>query len=213
MQNKKLLWGIISTALTLAACDKGSDPKYYTPGDYLPAYPGSYWDYSDGSRTRATNYELHNYRLSTTSNKFSDESYVPIWDGKSLYTYSIYQDAPLYPLKQLLAGKSSGSSTWVVDENNGEKLKRCETHLDSLIISNYTSVYDSIADTTIVVDTIFEDICQVVEYMENKGYEEYWNTREFYAKNVGLIRVDVNNPYDTLNYVIQKEIRHYFINK
>lgn len=183
-------------AALLASCDKGTDADYITPGEYLPAYPGSYWDYSDGTRVRATSYELHSYRPSTTSPEYTDECYVPVWDGHYLYKYSIYQQSPIYPLRKLLTG--SGTSTWIVEENNNVKIKRHEVHLDSLVIA--------------ALDTVFHDVCQVTEYQETLDFTDYWSIREYYALNVGLIRVEVKNPYDTATFVVQKEIRAYHIN-
>ena len=64
---------IVAAGLAVfAACGDGSDPKYIAPEAYLPAYPGSYWDYTDGTRVRATAYELHSYRPSTTSTDSTD---------------------------------------------------------------------------------------------------------------------------------------------
>lgn len=178
-----------------AACGDGNDPKYIAPEAYLPAYPGSYWDYTDGTRVRATNYELHSYRPSTTSREYTDECYVPIWDGHYLYKYSIYQPSPLYPLKELVRAK--GSSVWIVDENNGQKLKRSEEHVDSLAVG----------------DSLYKDIYRVTEFLENLDNKSHWNLREYYAKNVGLVKVEVNNPHDSADFVVQKELRSYFINK
>lgn len=196
-----------TTALALAvmaSCEKGNDAKYFEPDVYLPAYPGSYWDYTDGTRVRATNYELHSYRLSTSSSKRSEECYVPVWDGKYLYKYSIYQSSPLYPMKELLKPKGS-SSPWVVDENNGVRLKRSEVHLDSMFIRMP-------ADSVSFKDSVFKDVYRVTEFLETYDDVNYWNLREYYAKNVGLIKVEVNSPNDT-NYIVQKEIRAYHINK
>jgi len=181
----------------LVACDKGDDYEYVTPGEYLPAYPGSYWDYSDGSRVRATDYETHNYRLSVSSPDMSETCYVPVWDGKYLYKYSVYQQSTIYPMRKLLVG--SGTSTWIVEENNNVKLKRHEEHIDSLIFP--------------ALDTVFKDVCVVTEFQEIFDFNKHWNVREYYAKNVGLIRVEVNNPYDTLDCVLLKEIRAFHINK
>ncbi len=180
----------------IVACDKGDDYNYVKPGEYLPAYPGSYWDYSDGSRVRATDYELHSYRISTTSPDNSESCYVPVWDGKYLYKYSVYQQSTIYPMRKLLVG--SGTSTWIVEENNNVKLKRHEIHLDSLEMPT--------------LDTVFYDVCQVTEYQEIFDFTDHWNLREYYAKNVGLLRVEVNNPYDTLDFVVQKELRAFYIN-
>ena len=84
----KLLAAVVAGLAVMAACDDGNDARYITPEPYLPAYPGSYWDYSDGSRVRACDYELHRYRESTTSTGLTDECYVPVWDGKYLAALS-----------------------------------------------------------------------------------------------------------------------------
>ncbi len=203
MHGKFSFFALMALGLALSACDNGSDARYIEPNEYLPAYPGSYWDYSDGTRVRATNYELHNYRLSTSSSKYSEECYVPIWDGKYLYKYSIYQASPLYPMKELLRAK--GSAEWIVDESNGAKLKRSEAFIDSM--------YIRIPVDSTFKDSLFKEVYQITEYQENMDNTTHWNTREYYAKNVGLIKVEVNNPNDTLSAVVQKEIRAYFINK
>lgn len=203
MHGKFSFFALMALGLALSACDNGSDARYIEPNEYLPAYPGSYWDYSDGTRVRATNYELHSYRLSTSSSKYSEECYVPIWDGKYLYKYSIYQASPLYPMKELLRAK--GSAEWIVDESNGAKLKRSEAFIDSM--------YIRIPVDSTFKDSLFKEVYQITEYQENMDNTTHWNTREYYAKNVGLIKVEVNNPNDTLSAVVQKEIRAYFINK
>ena len=195
MRPFRLSFIVAASLAVFAACGDGSDPKYITPEAYLPAYPGSYWDYTDGTRVRATSYELHCYRESTTSTDYTDECYVPIWDGHYLYKYSIYQPSPIYPMKELLRAK--GSSVWVVDENNGDKLKRSEVAIDSLAVG----------------DSVYKDIYCVTEFIESLDNIDHWNLREYYAKNVGLVKVEVNNPHDSLGCVVQKELRSYFINK
>ncbi len=191
----KLVAALAAGLAVMAACDNGSDAKYITPEPYLPAYPGSYWDYTDGNRVRACDYELHRYRESTTATSLTDECFVPVWDGKYLYKYSIYQSSPLYPLKTLL--KAQGSSVWIVDENNGEKLKRSEVIIDSLQVG----------------DSVYKSVCCVTEFVESLDDIDHWNLREYYAKNVGLVKVEVNNPRDSAAFVVQKELRSYFINK
>ena len=195
MRTFRLSFIVAAGLAVFAACGDGSDPQYITPDAYLPAFPGSYWDYTDGTRVRATGYELHSYRPSTTSTDYTDECYVPVWDGHYLYKYSIYQPSPLYPLKELLRAK--GSAVWIVDENNGDKLKRSEAAIDSLIVG----------------DSVYKDIYCVTEFIESLDNVDHWNTREYYAKNIGLVKVEVNNPHDTLGCVVQKELSHYFINK
>lgn len=263
MHVKFSLFAFMALGLALSACDNGSDARYIEPNEYLPAYPGSYWDYSDGSRVRATDYELHSYRLSTTSTEKSEECFVPVWDGKYLYKYSIYQSSPNYPMKELLRAK--GSAEWVVDENNGVRLKRSEatdtmrikvpvdsnvfeytlfnrdsvdiktvkdTLFRKVLVDSVTKAFryawvskDSVSakDTlftrkrvdvvTVVKDSLFK-VYRVTEYLETLDDIANWNIREYYAKNIGLVKVEVNNPNDSLGgSVVQKEIKAFFINK
>ena len=77
MRTFRLSFIVAAGLAVFAACGDGSDPQYITPDAYLPAFPGSYWDYTDGTRLRATGYELHSYRPSTTSTDYTDECYVP----------------------------------------------------------------------------------------------------------------------------------------
>ena len=98
-------------------------------------------------------------------------------------------------MKELLRAK--GSAVWIVDENNGDKLKRSEVAIDSLVVG----------------DSVYKNIYCVTEFIESLDNVDHWNTREYYAKNIGLVKVEVNNPHDTLGCVVQKELRSYFINK
>lgn len=190
----------ISSLILLTACSKDDDIKVITPGDFLPAYPLSYWDYSDGSRIlTSSNYVHHSYHASTSSKNETQECLVPIWDGKYLYKYSVYQQSTTMPLRKLL--NATGSNAWVVEENNGVTVKRTETHLDSLTISWKNNT-----------DTTFKDVYMVTEHLGHFDYKTKWNIREYYAKYVGLIRVEVNNPYqDVATPVIQKDLRSYSI--
>jgi hypothetical protein len=190
-----LIFGLI--LVIVASCKKEDVPETVLPGEYLPAYPGSYWDYSDGSRSRVEpQYAIHSYRQAANSVKMTNEAYVPVLDGQYLYEYSVWQSSPVYPLKKLL---STSSDEWIVDENNNVKIYRQSKKLDSLVIA-YPGK-----------DSVFKSVIATVEFMGTFN-ENNWSRREFYAKNVGLIRVEINNPYDTLPFVVEKEIRTYFIN-
>ena len=199
--SKNALFSICIGALLLASCKKQEDPDTKLPGAYLPAYPGSYWDYSDGTRSRVEpQYELHSYRESPNSTNKTASVYVPVLDGQYLYEYSVYQSSPVYPLKQLLS--TTVNQTWVVEMNNNIPVNRYSAFLDSLVVA-YPGK-----------DSVFKKVFTVVEYVAKDTLDENdWNRKEYYANNVGLIRVDINDPYDTLPPVIQKEIRSYFINK
>jgi hypothetical protein len=186
-------------ALIFSSCKDTKQPDVILPKEYLPAYPGSYWDYTDGTRSRVEpQYEEHSYRESANSTSYSEACLVSVIDGKYLYEYSVYQSSPIYPLRKLLSDKNENA--WVVEDNNGVRLLRHSQSIDSLIV-----IYPH-------KDSIFRNIIISVEYIDSLG-EDRWTRKEYYAKNVGLIRVDVNNPFDTIAPVIEKEIRTYHINK
>ncbi len=192
---KNLLFVIIS-ALLLLGCSSDSEFSIIYPKEYLPAYPGSWWVYSNGQRSLVhSEYVAHNYEPNIYSPDNSSEKLVPYMDGEYLYEYDITQMSTVFPVKKLL--KETLNSDWKVNEVNGEEIWRKTTQkIDSFYLST---------------DSLYTNVIVVVEYKKTLG-DDRWNLKEFYAKNVGLIRVDVNNPSDTLSAVIQKEVVTYHIN-
>jgi hypothetical protein len=190
---------LILGSFIISSCKNDAEPDVKLPGIYLPAYPGSYWDYSDGTRSRVeSQYQEHSYRASTNSTSYTETYLVPVIDGQYLYEYSVYQLSTIYPLRKLL--DITPKQSWIVEENNEVKVERYSGHLDSLVVAYPNK------------DSVFKSVVTSVEYIDSLG-EDRWNRKEYYAKNVGLIRVDINDPFDTLPPVIQKEIRTYYINK
>ncbi len=204
MRTLHILSLLLVSALAFSGCEKESDPVYVTPKSYLPAYPGSYWDYTDGTRLKtASDYVQHQYQLAPNSTDNSAVKLVPYYNSQYLYEYQVWQDVPLFPLKKLLS-ESATENPWVVNEVNGVKIYRKTTRiLDSLIVS-----YPPFNATS---DSIFYSVIEVVEYNDTLGVAR-WNTREYYAKNVGLIRTDINNPFDSLGFVTVSTLQGYFIN-
>lgn len=203
MKNYILIFFSIGV-LALASCEKDKEPEYVYPKSYLPAYPGSYWDYTNGERVLSeNNYVLHQYEEGVNSTKKTDEKYVPIYNGQYLYEYSITQSSTVYPLKKLLE-ESTGKSWEVNKINNEAVLRQVVNKIDTMIIK-----FPPFKNP---IDSAIKDILVVVEYLDSLGAER-WNTKEYYAKNIGLIRVDVNNPFDENPPIIQKQIQGYHINK
>jgi len=189
----------------LTSCTKEDALTIVYPKEYLPAYPGSWWVYSNGERvTVQPEYVAHSYQPSINSNDYTSEKLVPCIDGNYLYEYSITQYSTLYPIKKLLE-ESVSQKPWIVNEVNGEIIYRQTIKkLDSMYI--YKPSFG-----TPVVDTLFKSVLVVVEFSDTLTAAK-WNTKEYYAKNVGLICTEINNPFDTLNPVIQKVIIDYYIN-
>ncbi len=204
LMNKGLIVIMWVLLISLTGCKKDTETVYVLPKDYLPAYPQSFWDYSNGQRVLvASTYQSHSYQDKINSPAYTATKYVPVIDGRYLYEYSIYQNSTAYPLKELLS-ESSGAS-WVINELNNEKVYRA-------VISQSDAIDITLLQSSGTKDTTFSDVITVVEYLESLG-QDAWSLREYYAKGVGLIRVDVSNPYEGEAFVIQKELVNYSINK
>jgi len=183
----------------LVSCDEESQISVVYPKDYLPAYPGSYWNYSNGERSMVhTSYVTHSYQSTLNSAANTSEKMVPFMDQKYLYEYSISQNSTAYPLKKLLT-ETVTSSAWKVNENvSGQTIyRKTIAALDSLYINfNYNGSK---------IDTFYTNVVVVVEF-SSKQDADNWYLKEYYAKNVGLVQTEVNNPYDTLPSIIQKQL-------
>jgi hypothetical protein len=188
----------------LSSCGKDNPLTIVYPKEYLPAYPGSYWDYSNGERvTVQPEYVAHNYQASINSPDYTEEKMVPCINGDYLYEYSITQFSTTYPLKTLLQDKPG--KAWIVNEVNGEIIYR-------QTIALLDSIYIYEPSFGIQTDSLYKDVLVVVEYSDTLTAKK-WNLKEYYAKNVGLIRVDVNDPFYSKDSVTQKVIIGYHINK
>lgn len=173
------------------------------PKDYIPAYPGSYWDYTDGGRVSVNaEYVMHSYQYEVNSTSTTDEVLVPQIGSEYIYEYGITQNSIAYPLKQLLS--ESVSSSWVVNRINEQDIYR-------KTIESIDSMYIKIPTGNTVDSTLYVNTLVVVEYMDSLG-DLRWNTKEYYSQYVGLIRVEINNPYDTLEPVVQKQLLYSHIN-
>lgn len=203
MKAFSILLPILFLATFFLACEPEAEPEIVYPNSYLPAYPGSSWNYSNGEQVVVSpSYELHNYQPDISSIEKTASKYVPYYNGSYLYEYSIIQNSTVHPLKKLLEEKAG--KEWLVNEINDVKIMRQVTGtIDSMIIELPTE--------TSSVEYLFEDVVVVVEFLDSLGYSK-WNTREFYAKDVGLIQVEVNNPFDENDAVLHKQIRSYKIN-
>lgn len=199
---KKIL--IIFVIASFTSCKKKAEIQYVYPKAYLPAYPGSYWDYTNGERVLTSkNYVQHQYEESINSNQKTPKQYVPQYMGQYLYEYGITQNSTTYPLKKLL--NEELGQTWEVNKINNQKIIR-------KVVEKKNEMKIPFPPFNKPIDSLIKDILVVIEYIDTLG-EERWNTREYYAKDIGLIRVDVNNPFDESPPVVQKQIQGYHINK
>jgi len=183
----------------LGGC-KDTDIEYIFPKDYFPAYPESYWVYSDGTTVKVSpGYHKHNYYEELETNVTSDEVYVPKIDNEYVYQYSITQNDNRVPLKKLLS--ESTNDDWIVSYwQNGEMRRR--------VINNDTSV----TLTTPIENNdqqTFDSCIIVQEYFKDTAAQP-WLTKEIYAPKIGLIRQEIRREGDSL---ITKEMVRYFISE
>ena len=193
---------ILLFTILLPACFPEEEFEILYPKEYFPAYPASYWTYSNGQTIKVDpGFHLHSYEDSIDSNHKTDEIYVPRIDGQYVYEYGITQNSTRAPLKILLS-ESNTSSAWIVDYWNGKPVYR-----KILAINNTVHILDTIYN----IDTTFTNVISVIEYSEELS-DTNWFSKEYYAKYVGLIRKEINNYQDTLNPIISYDIVDYFIN-
>jgi len=193
---------VIIIGFAFASCDPEADPEFIYPKEYLPAYPGSYWDYTNGERILTSpSYVGHSYEASIGSIENTGKVYVPMYNDEYLYEYTITQNSTQYPTMKLLEEKVGNA--WTIREINGEAIKRQMVSAPDSLIIPFPPYSNS-------VDSVFKNILVVVEFIDSLGVER-WNLKEYYAKDVGLIRVEANNPLDTLSEIVIKEIQAYKI--
>ncbi len=194
---------IVVFIFLFASCKKEGEVEFVYPEAYLPVYPGSFWDYTNGERSVVNpNYQVHWYEKSVNSTEVSTKKLVPLWDDKYVYGYSIYQNYPNYPMKKLLA---EDKSSWIVHQINGENIKR-------EVVSITDSVDISLLVNSIYIDTTFRNVITVVEYVDSLGVNR-WNSKEYYAKGVGLVQAAANDPFSSTGAVVYKKLLRYHINK
>jgi hypothetical protein len=195
---------LVGVLIGVASCKKDEPLVIVLPKDYLPAYPGSIWYYSNGDVSKVhTEYMAHSYQATINSPATTSPKLVPYIDHEYLYEYGITQNSMSYPLKTLLS--ETDKKPWVVDiVEEVEIFREMLTKLDSLHLT-----FDSLE---VYTDSTYKDVLVVVEYLGTLDKTK-WNKKEYYAKNIGLIQVEINNPYDTLASIIQKKLVNYNINK
>lgn len=185
------------------------------PKEYFPVYPGSYWEYNDGSRIECENdykkvkiYDClpkphHSYE---TEFKFRphDSIFVPVWDGKPIFEYSeINYNNDYIPLIPILF------------ETKNEKVQfNQDPRYFSCCIMTLTT------DTSIYIDdTQYNNVIVTISGcgagMSLEGFPHNFNDSElekrYYAKNIGLIKVE-RKLYPDYVYETIKEIVSWNIN-
>lgn len=174
------------------------------PSSYIPAYPGSYWKYSDGTSI-STDSVYRKAAILTTSGPFARSchktgiAFLPSYNGSLLSGYTSMNES-YTPCTTLLISETE-ETEWTAGETGW-----------TVVGDQYGGVYAKMlaVDTTITLrngDTYTE--CIVIrEWYEKYGGEQGVERFLCYAKNVGrLATYHVMNP-DT---AIGIELVEYYI--
>lgn len=188
---------IAITILSLMSCDK-DEPQYVFPKDYFPAYPESYWVYSNGTTIKVDpQYYKHSYYSQINTNTTTQTVFVPRIDGDYVYQYSITQNDNRVPLKKLLS--ETYNDRWIVGYWEGYSVYRMVVNKSAIV-----TLSDSLPDGRITFDS-----CIVVqEFLHKDTIDMPWMVRETYAPYVGLIKRELKQNGDS---IVEKELVDYKI--
>ncbi|MBI3502427.1 MAG: hypothetical protein HY063_11605 [Bacteroidetes bacterium] len=170
------------------------------PKSYFPTYPGSWWTYSNGATMKTDKYVDLRYNKNDYRTTPEYEEYVlPRLLAKSIFYDTVYVKG--YSLST--CGGTCGSYfVPILCDPNGD----CgEGHWD-YFSGHQWSLAIWKTDTSVVINpTIYSHTLITLQY--DAGYfgigmnnaEQYWMTREYYTKDIGLIkREERNTPFDTV---------------
>ncbi len=106
----------LSALVFLGSCKKDREYETHYPKSYLPAYPGSYWEYSDGSKILTSDeFEIgeifeseSNYGQTelTTCTLIETPKFL-VYQGKYLKNYTVYYN-PNSCYSRVLLGENLG---------------------------------------------------------------------------------------------------------
>lgn len=188
---------ILVIVVGFSSCNQDDEIPYMFPKDYFPAYPESYWVYSDGSIVKvAPGYHKHRYYEELETTITTDDVYVPEIDGHYVYEYSITQDDNRIPLKQLLS-ESNGEDWQVGYWKNGEIRRQVIDKDTTVTLSNPLTDSEQVA---------FDSCIIVIEYYKD-SIDHPWLSKEIYAPKVGLIREEIQR--DSISLVLRELVEYY----
>lgn len=192
---------LFAMVLLSVGCEETNQP-FVLPEKYFPAYPESYWVYSNGQTVKIEpGYHKQPYQPEAGLPQSSDYVFVPKIDNNYIYKYSITQNSTVKPLKTLL--KTVPGPAWIVNRWEGEDVYRkvvatAETVTLSRAIDNDNH-------------NVFDSVIVVIEYI-GAANEEVWTYRESYAPNVGMIKREINLSDSSAVPHTEMELVRYHIN-
>ena len=214
MDTKPTHW-LLGLCLLVASCSPPEDDppppppavSYDTvfPQSYLPAFPGSYWKYTDmngqvSSIGTGPDYIKDAYSESM-SGFVSDTCYVPVYVGIPLWGYNLnagpISHAGSITISALLSESTPIGHPWQIVGHAGNAISRKVIARDTSISFSGQTYYPTI----------------VVEEFYSQGPPQPWRiNRRFYTQNIGMVREETytHTSYDSLTNV--KLLTEYFIN-
>lgn len=200
---KKLVWLPSSILFLLLAlflfnsCNRIDDPidpqvdiDTIFPSEYIPAYPGSWWKYSDGSEITAGDYTLCDDKGRTEFDDCAIGNINLVTERKSFYV-PMYNHSALFDHYGTFPRSGNCHLVPLVDLDN-----RKDEHFIQTYEGNSTYHFDESLDTTVTISGIvFTQVKATKRYDRNsrtpKDFLDSAFTRTLYAPGVGLIRKEI----------------------
>lgn len=196
----RLLYVFILLLMLGYGC-QDNETEYLFPKDYFPAYPESYWIFSDGTMMKVSpGYHKHDYYEELGNNITSEQVYVPKIDNDYVYEYAITQKDNREPLKQLLS-ENYGDDWRVSSQPPNGQLRRKVVNRDTTVTLNNPVENNE--------QKKFDSCIVVIEYFKDT-IAHTWQTKEIYAPKIGLIRQEIRRGEDSL---VAKELVKYYISE
>jgi hypothetical protein len=192
------------------SCNKEPVIEYQkiTPLPYLPVFPGSYWNYVDSygdtiHMSTSGEYVLDSYKSFSLHGNYTNKVFVPFWNNNPVYGYSTHEFDVLVGSNDITTG--------------GEMQVAFLTLIPKQRWSIYYSHYGYFAYRIVVaVDTqlTFNAVTynNVIVTADSGVFlsqpPNYILKRDYYAKNIGLIRSEsysngnLSGYLDLINYHI-----------
>jgi len=194
---------VLSVIVGLISCKKNNDVyEKIEPLEYFPAFPGSYWVYDNNETLQVEKYERYTYNTEAYDGEPKYETLIlpklvlnGIFNAPdaiayikrysiSKSSYHIYRDFAFIDLLAETEGSTFYiTSTWGGNRNEGKTIKK-DT---SIIVQNKR--YDNV-----LITVQYNTGC----WNPNYSIEECSTIKEYYAKNVGLIKRERRHIADSV---------------
>ncbi|MFN6378313.1 MAG: hypothetical protein ACK4WD_03500 [Flavobacteriales bacterium] len=216
MKNKSLL--IVAFALlNFLSCKKEEEGEKVTPSEYFPAYPGSYWKYSNNKTMSVLDgYETREFDLSSYSGEQNKVKLsLPMILLEGIYnggdTYAFLNGNSLS--KSFVSSYRDPMFKTLFSTNEGEVFGIGGAYLDhqwmgKTLVVDTTITIGSVSYPNVIVTIQYEYSCSR-EY--NQSPESCATIKEYYGRGVGLLKRERRNPSLNSEYQTEFELLSYYI--